>query len=142
MPVHLKKLCVGVDTPEQLLQVRKVHKNKKYGAHVIVYTRHKPKEAEALIKSGSLYRIMKNRIVARQKIIGFEHYKDDDNITRTKIILSPEMYRTVAVPHRPFQGWRYLKDTDVPADIGIVDENDELPPDPEMADALRESGLL
>jgi hypothetical protein len=59
-------------------------------------------------------------------------------------MLDPEIVQTYAVPKKPFQGWRYLKKGNIPADRGIYQGKDaplaDLPPDLE-ADLIA-SGLL
>ena len=57
------------------------------------------------------------------------------------IMQSAEMIRTVSTPRRPFQGWRYLKSSDAPRDIGLYTGDEEVPPE-EMAEDLRAAGLL
>lgn len=80
---------------------------------------------------------------ARQRIIGFEEHasEDPDEKPRCKILLEPKVIRTQAWPHRPFQGWRYLKPGEAPADLGAEGTGDDQLP-PELAAELRNLGVL
>lgn len=108
------------------------------------WTRFMPKRADEILKSeGSLYRVMKSRIVCRSRILGFEMVDTKSHGKRCMIMQSPEIILTVNAPHRPFQGWRYFEGAKAPADKGlyVAGESAEDPPE-EMADELREAGLL
>lgn len=116
MKVHLKKLCVAVDSVHALTEIMRL-RAQQGERYVCAYTTHKPKQADALIESGSLYWIIKGKISARQKIVDFESYVDDTDRKRTKIILDKTVIATELYAHGPFQGWRYLKQDDTPSDI-------------------------
>ena len=87
-------------------------------------TRFMPKRADALV-GGSLYWILKHRLLARQTIIGFATSEDGRAIIR----LNPLLVRVRAMPKRAHQGWRYLEAADAPPDLdGEPDGLDALPP--------------
>jgi len=87
-------------------------------------TRFMPKRADALV-GGSLYWILKHRLLARQAIIGFATGEDGRAIIR----LDPLLVRVRAMPKRAHQGWRYLEAADAPPDLdGEPDGLDALPP--------------
>jgi hypothetical protein len=91
---------------------------------VPLVTRFMPKRAGELV-GGSLYWIVKHRLIARQLIIGFATAEDGRAIVR----LDPLLIRTRAAPKRAHQGWRYLAAADAPADLdGEPDGLDLLPP--------------
>ncbi len=60
-----------------------------------------------------------------------------------KIVVEPQLYQTMAQPHRAIQGWRYLQDKDAPKDRGLYVSGamDDAPP-PAMAEELKKLGLL
>ena len=87
-------------------------------------TRFMPKRAGELV-GGSLYWIVKHRLLARQIIIGFATGADGRTIVR----LDPLLVRVSAWPKRAHQGWRYLDAADAPPDlVGEPDGIDALPP--------------
>ncbi len=87
-------------------------------------TRFMPKRASELI-GGSLYWIVKHRLLARQTILGFATGADGRTIVR----LNPLLVRVSAWPKRAHQGWRYLESADAPPDlVGEPDGIDALPP--------------
>jgi hypothetical protein len=122
MPLHLSKVAVGCASVGAL--ERRQQRGMTDGV-VHVRTRFRPKRAEELI-GGSLFWIIKHRIVARQTILGFA----EDGGTRKIIIqLDPRLRVVAAYPRRAHQGWRYLAETDAPPDLGEdVDCGDALPP--------------
>ena len=88
---------------------------------VRVVTRMRPKRAGELI-GGSLYWIVKHRMVACQQILRF----DDRSDGRIDIVCAGELVVIPPAPKRAHQGWRYLTDEDVPVEAG--DGLAELPP--------------
>jgi hypothetical protein len=87
-------------------------------------TRFRPKRADELI-GGSVYWIIRHRVAGRQVILGFG---EDEAERRTIIWLDPELIAVHPHPRRAHQGWRYLAETDAPADLhGSGDGLGELP---------------
>ena len=121
--LHMTKVAVGCASVETL--ERRQQKRLRDGV-VPVLTRFRPKRAEELLAGGSLYWIMKHRLVARQTILEFATRSRDG---RTIIRLAPELVRVGLQPMRAHQGWRYLEAGDAPADLeGAPDGIDALPP--------------
>jgi len=144
MSTHLIKLAVGIKDLPHFAQRQQAHYVEYKGQLAMpVWTRRKPREDEALLNGGSLYWVIKNNILCRQTILGIEQEEDDEGNTYCLIFLHPDMMMTVPIARRPFQGWRYLKGSDVPDDRGLYiagETEDELPA--EMENDLREAGLL
>ncbi|WP_417271456.1 DUF1489 family protein [Celeribacter sp.] len=135
--VNLVKLCVGVDSVEDLA-AHIAHRGGRTTSHV---TRMWPKQEDALLAGGSLYWVIKGVIQARQRIVSLEEYHGTDGVRRCAIMLDAELIRTTNVQRRPFQGWRYIKPEDAPADLPKGRENEsELPAD--LAQTLADIGLL
>ena len=65
-----------------------------------------------IIEIGLLYRI-----------IGFDNIIGADNILRCKIILNSQIILTESIQKRPFQGWRYFKQEEVPNDRELYSED-------------------
>lgn len=121
--IHLSKVafsCASLETLE-----RRQQKRLKDGA-VPILTRFRPKRADELLAGGSLFWIIKHRLVARQAILDFSTNRRDG---RTIISLAPELVRVRGQAMRAHQGWRYFDPADAPADLeGEPDGLDALPP--------------
>ena len=114
MPLHLTKVAFGCRTIEAL--------EKRIGARVRdgevrIATRMRPKRADELI-GGSLFWIVKHRLVAFQRILRF----DDRSDGRIDIICSAELVLIPPSPKRAHQGWRYLASADAPPDLDGEDD--------------------
>jgi hypothetical protein len=110
MTLHMSKVAVSCASVETLK--RRVEARIEDGAVPIV-TRYMPKRADELV-GGSLYWIVKQRIAARQTILGFEVRASD---RKTIIRLDPELVPVRALARRGHQGWRYLAAGDAPPDL-------------------------
>lgn len=145
MPINLIKTAAGLQEIDQLIERQRDNKFTYKGKKVTyAYTRYMPKRADDIIESGgSIYWILKNRIQVRQKILGFEMVEDVDS-TWCKIIVEPQLYKTLSKPKKAIQGWRYFEDKDAPADRGVYISGspDEDEPPVEMAEELKKLGLL
>ena len=144
MPTNIIKLVVGIETLKDFYDFQQHEIFDYHGQPAFpCWTRNLPKQADEILKvEGAIYRVIKGRIQCRFKILGFE--KVETNMgTKCMIVQSADMIQTIAQPHRPFQGWRYLKDADIPKDRGLYQGHDldEEPPE-DMAEDLKELGLL
>ena len=121
MALHMIKLCVGVDNVEDLAewQDKRMKELVKKGKPPNPFhdTRMMPKRAEEMLAGGSIYWVIKNHIIVRQKLVGFEQVKDKEGKAMCRVHLDPELVRTKSRTKRPFQGWRYLEPGDAPADV-------------------------
>ncbi len=138
MTLHLQKLCVGADGPEDLHAWQETRPDRFGG--VIHITRTRPKRAAELLAGGSLYWVMRGAILCRQRLIGFEDWPGEDGIVRCAIVMDRAIIRTAPAPRRPFQGWRYLEDAAAPADAGRFDPTDDMPDT--LRRALAEVGVI
>ena len=133
-PLHISKVAVGCGSLDALRERQRL---RLVGGIVPLITRFMPKRADELV-GGSLYWIIKHRIVARNRIIGFAEREED---RRTIISLDPELVIVRAWPKRAHQGWRYLNAADAPQDLaGDSDGVAELPPP--LAAALAAVALI
>ncbi len=113
--LHISKVAVGCASIDTL---RKRQLGRLRDGIVPIVTRFRPKRADELI-GGSIYWIVKHRIMARQQILGFAEGED----RRTLIRLHPELVQVRAHPKRAHQGWRYLSPEDAPKDHDGLDED-------------------
>ena len=133
MTIHLQKLSVGTESIATLQEWqvmvvrRRVEKGlSPYHQHV---TRMSPKQKEALLDGGSIYWVIKGLIQCRNKIMDLEETQTQDGRKACAILMEPKLIPVVPTPKRPFQGWRYLKAEDAPADLSEIGGADELPPE-------------
>ena len=133
MTTHLQKLSVGTESIDTLRawQKKVVARRVRAGlpeAHEHV-TRMFPKQKEALLDGGSIYWVIKGVIQCRNRIIDLEEVRAHDGRKACAILMDPDLVETVPAPRRAFQGWRYLKAEDIPADLAGASGGTELPPE-------------
>ena len=145
MPLHLIKLCVGIDDIAHLraVQRRRLDLARAAGetprlAHI---TRMTPRRRDELLDGGSLYWVIRGFIQVRQSLRGIETFTDDDGIRRCRLLISEDLVAVRPTPRRPFQGWRYLDAGDAPPDSPSGSAQTEDMP-AEMRAQLMEMGLL
>ncbi|MEQ9609213.1 MAG: DUF1489 domain-containing protein [Kiloniellaceae bacterium] len=139
MTLHLRKLCVGVESVEQLqdYQARRL----KRGETLRHDTRMMPKRRDEILDGGSLYWVIKGLIQVRQPILGITQESDAEGRGFARLHLGSGLVRVAPRGHRPFQGWRYLAAADAPADLAAAGAGaDDLPPVLEAE--LRALGIL
>ena len=139
--INLIKLSVGTESVEDLpAWHRNVRAQGGDGLprHV---TRMWPKKEKEILNGGSIFWVIKGVIQCRQRILRLDEVIGHDGIRRCAIVLDPELHRTVQATKRPFQGWRYLKPEDTPADLPKSREQDDALPD-DLNRALADIGVL
>jgi len=152
VPLHILKLCVGIDDVEALRRAQTVRRARLRAAGEPVVlrhvTRHPPRRAHEILPGGSLYWVIKGFVRVRQRIVGFEELTDHPDGKRCAFVLGPRLVLTRWQPRRPHQGWRYLDATDAPVDANFLNANagqsvvgkSELPP--ALTAELRALGLI
>ena len=145
MPLHLIKLCVGVDSIRELdewIKERMAQKKKKKEAIEHIHTtRMMPTQKDALLDGGSLYWVIKGVVSCRQKLIDLRQFTDKEGIKRCRIVMDPKLVPVLPKPRSAFQGWRYLKANEAPADLAKGAKGATAIPE-EMRRELNELGLL
>ena len=139
------KLCVGCDSVEDLEDwiAERLDERRRAGEPAEHWhtTRMVPTRGAEIVEGGSLYWVIKGSVQCRQLVTEIRPFTDDDGIGRCRLMLDPEVIRTEWQPRRAFQGWRYLKPADAPADIGKGRAGlFEMPP--KLRHELAELGLL
>ena len=121
VPLHLTKVAYGCDSIDYLAERLALK-----AAHLPAFltTRYLPKRHEE-IAGGSLFWIVKHKLVGRSPIIGFGEAEGG----RVAIYLEPRLVLVHPLPKRAHQGWRYLEGENAPRDLGEGgDGADDLPP--------------
>lgn len=145
MALNLLKLCVGCDSVEDLEEwiAMRLDQSRRAGqpSEHFHTTRMVPTRGAELVDGGSLYWVIKGSVQCRQRLLEVRPFVDAEGISRCHLVLDPVVVRTGWQPRRPFQGWRYLKAEEAPADIGTGDADlMEMPP--KLRRELAELGLL
>ena len=128
--LHLTKVGYGAQSLEEVLGW---FENRDPEYHHV--TRHRPKRADEIAGQGSLFWIVKHRLVARTPILRFEEAEGG----KTAIVLDTRMVVVIPQPKRAHQGWRYLEAKDAPPDA-LGGDLAEFPH--ELAGELRALGLV
>ncbi len=118
MALHILKLCVGVDTLQELAdwqaaRLKQMKGPRKLLSHV---TRMTPKRRDEILDGGSLYWVIKGQIAARQPIVDLRPAVKNGHPS-CAIVYEPALIPVARRLHRPFQGWCYLKADDAPPDL-------------------------
>ncbi|MFN3857795.1 MAG: DUF1489 family protein [Caulobacter sp.] len=133
MTLHIIKLCVGVDSLQELRDWRAQRAAQGHPSYCP--TRMAPKRAEEILDGGSLYWVIKGQVLCRQAITSIETGLPGPQPVR--FMLAPDLIETAPQPRRAFQGWRYLDPKDAPPDLSTA-AGEEM--DQGLARQLRELG--
>ncbi|WP_293575678.1 DUF1489 domain-containing protein [Phaeobacter sp.] len=139
--INLVKLSVGTETVEGLEAWQAGYRRQFADGLPRHVTRMWPKRSEEILNGGSIFWVIKGQIQCRQKILRLDEVSGIDGVRRCAIVLDKELHRTNLAMRRPFQGWRYLKVEDSPADLP-AGRSAEKPLPTELSQALAEIGVL
>ena len=147
MALHILKLCVGASSIDDLAKWQRSRlafcKMQGRPPRIEHTTFQTPKRQEELLDGGSLYWVIKGVIQVRQRFTGFDVGTKDDGSACCLLLLDPQLVPVRPVKRRPFQGWRYLKTEDAPADLGANEDAAALAAlSPQMRQDLASLGLL
>lgn len=123
MTVHLLKLAVGAVSLDHMRERARGRADEAAAAGGpragAITTRTAPRRAAEILDGGSLYWVIKGSIQARQMVLGIEPFTDACGLGRVRILLHESVCPVRPRPCRPFQGWRYLRPQDAPADLSL-----------------------
>lgn len=114
MPLHLIKLCVGVDQVDELAAWRA--EQRRNGRAPVVRTRSTPKRAAEVLDGGSIFWVIKRQVRCRQRITEVRTLEDGAR-TRCELTLDDPIVLVEPRSKKPFQGWRYLEHHEAPLDL-------------------------
>ena len=146
MTLHILKLCVGVDSVEELASWQRSHlatlQKSGRGAELMHVTRQTPRREGFAPGTSSIYWVIGGYIRARQRITALREVQGTDGIVRCGLALDPELVATEPVPRRAFQGWRYFPAAEAQAGLvpGTAGGDAAMPP--AMRQALMELRLI
>jgi hypothetical protein len=113
-PLHLLKMAVGAASIEEMREFRAARRKERGASWV--YTRNHPRRVEEVLAGGSIYWVIRGKVQARHRIIGFRSERDDKGRAYCLIEVDETLVPTLWRPWRAFQGWRYLTPADAPPD--------------------------
>ena len=127
VPLHLTKVAYGHDSLEHLAERLALRASE---GPFFLTTRYLPKRHAEIASpgssTGSLFWIIKHKLVARSAILHFGEAEGG----KVAIHCEPRLVLVQARPKRAHQGWRYLEDADAPVDLGgSASGIAELPPE-------------
>ncbi len=141
MALHMKKLSVGSESIEGLAEWHATVLAR--DGRIMHVTRSFPRRAnEILSAGGSMYWVIKGRMCARQVIEDFAEVERGDSKPACGIVLRPGLIPVLQRKSRPFQGWRYLEAPDAPPDLPQSEDGSSAAMPDEIAEELRDLGLL
>jgi hypothetical protein len=145
MPLHILKLAVGCDSIRDLedwiADTQALMRRLGRPPEQMHTTRMVPRRIDEIIGQGSLYWVIKGQVACRELITDIRPFTDADGVGRCHLVLEPIVIPVEPRPMRPFQGWRYLKDSEKPRDLRALGADASAMPE-EMRRHLAELGLL
>lgn len=139
MALHLIRMAVGTRDLDHLRSSQLARPGRPEGI-LFGHTKRMPTRTAELLDGGSLYWVIKGQVAVRQSFRAFESITDPEGGSMTRLHLAEEWIRVVPLSHRPFQGWRYLKPENAPADLDGAGDVAEMPA--AMVAELRDLGIL
>ena len=113
--LHLIKLSVG---PKDVAALSALQRDRlRTDPPLRAWTRMFPKRIEEIVDGGSIYWVVGGFVRVRQRILGLREEQWDDATPCAALLLDPELVPVEARPMKAFQGWRYLKPEEAPADV-------------------------
>lgn len=121
-PLHLTKVAFGATSADYLAERLLA---RAADGPLFLTTRYLPKRHAEIAGQGSLFWILKHQLIGRSPITGFGEAEGG----KVAIMLDHRLVLVRAAPKRAHQGWRYLEDSDAPADLADNDaDGDQMPP--------------
>ena len=116
--LHIAKLAVGIRDIAHLRQVQATR------ATELPPLRHRtrmfPRRAPEITEGGSIYWVIAGAMLVRQRVLDVIEDRWEDETRCAGLVLDPVLVPVESRPTKAFQGWRYLADTDAPADISAA----------------------
>ena len=80
-------------------------------------TRNAPRRRDEVLAGGSIYWVVNGTMLVRQRLLDIVEDTRKDGTAGVALVLHPALVPLEGRVTKPFQGWRYLKAEDAPADM-------------------------
>lgn len=142
MSLNIVKVAAGITSLDRLEEIvaQYSYNDADLGMIMPMSSRNRPQRTEVL-DGGSVYWIIKGKIVARADIVAIRDDERPDGRKGCQICVRAKVIHTVPYQKRGFQGWRYLKPEDAPADL-ITSDSGIGKGSADLANELQALGLL
>ena len=80
-------------------------------------TRNAPRRRDEVLAGGSIYWVVNGTMLVRQRLLDIVEDTRKDGTACAALVLHPALVPLEGRVTKPFQGWRYLKAEDAPADM-------------------------
>jgi hypothetical protein len=113
--LHITKLAVGVHDIDELRgwQAERALVDPPLRHR----TRNAPRRRDEVLAGGSIYWVVNGTMLVRQRLLDIVEDTRKDGTACAALVLHPELVPLEGRVAKPFQGWRYLKAEDAPADM-------------------------
>ncbi len=128
--LHIAKLAVGVRDIDEMRAWQT--ERARVDPPLRHRTRNAPRRREDVLAGGSIYWVVSGTMLVRQRVLDIVEDTRPDGTGCTALVLDAELVPLVGRVTKAFQGWRYLKAEDAPADMrdaGPVLGLGDLPPE-------------
>jgi hypothetical protein len=112
--LHITKLAVGIRDIDELRAWQT--ERARVDPPLRHRTRNAPRRREDVLGGGSIYWVVNGTMLVRQRLLDIIEDTRQDGTACTALVLDPELVPLEGRVTKPFQGWRYLKAEDAPAD--------------------------
>lgn len=123
--LHLMKLAVGVRDPAHLRSLQSLRVSHDLPLRHV--TRQMPRRAAEIAGAGSLYWVVAGTMLVRQPVLDIVATERADGTACAAIMLGAALVAVEPRPVRAFQGWRYLRAEEAPADLRPDSPGADLP---------------
>ena len=112
--LHITKLAVGIRDIDELRawQTERLRVDPPLRHR----TRFAPKRRDEVLAGGSIYWVVNGTMLVRQRLLDIVEDTRKDGSACCALVLAPELVPLEGRVTKAFQGWRYLKAEDAPAD--------------------------
>lgn len=115
MALHLMKLCIGIRNLDDMRAWQA--KQMKEVSHPFHRTLNIPKRMNELLDGGSIYWVVGNKFLARQRFVDIKKSINADGKTFCELRFDKKLVPLIPRSKSPFHGWRYLEPENAPLDL-------------------------